>query len=333
MTQKPNLDAEYIELPHELYMKEFTCAFCGANVPSPQLRASAAQVVRREPDFRVVYSSYNPLHYSVIVCPECSFAAEKGVFDQKGIISDQRGLQQTLVQLHRDFGGFNFARSRELPAAASSFEMAWTSAQYLNFRHYQLGGLALRCAWIYREWLDVSPDKALAAKEKSYLRLAINHYMTAYEHESPAELKLGAVGLGYLVGELSRQVGDLDVAMTWLTRVATDRGASAEVKRLAREQLDYTRDQRAKLKETGDATPPVRVRQTERTVFSVYRDQVRWLEANGKADGFSHTDFLRGLLDALIDAKLDMGELRGEEGVRAYFAKLLGAKPKGGSGK
>jgi uncharacterized protein (DUF2225 family) len=333
MVRKGDFEAEFNELPRELYLKEFTCTFCGVDVTSPQLKASAATAVRREPDFRTVYGSYSPLHYAIIVCPECSFAAEKGVFDQKGIISDMRGLQQALAQLHRDYGSYNFARSRDLPAAASSFEMAWTAAQFLAIRHYQIGGLALRCAWVYRDWVEMTPDKALTAKVNSYLRLAINHYVTAYEHENPTELKLGAFGIGYLVGELSRQVGDLDTAMTWLTRVATNRSASPEVRRLAREQLDITRNERNLLKETGEAAAPARIRQTERSIFSIYRDQARWLEQSAKADGFTTTNYLRGLLDALMEAKLDMAELRGEDGVREYFKKLFGEKPKGGGDK
>jgi len=322
------LDSNFIKLPREFYVKEFTCPYCDQVVPSPMVKSSAVRVIQREPDFHTTYAGPSPLHYSVIVCPSCCFAAECICFEHKHLIADARGLGAALGDLRRDFGSHDFACVRDLPSTAAAFDMAWAQTPYLSLKHYQLGGLALRCGWVYREWHELSPDPALAEKEKSFVRLAVQHYKVAYEHEDPAELRIGAAGVGYIVGELLRQLGDFSSALTWLTRIATDRRVSGEIKRLARSQLDLARSQRAELKELGKLDrEPSRTRANERVVLNLYRDQARWLESVSKGQAFTSTDLLRALLDALKQSGLDLSGLKDEDALRKHFAQMLEGLP------
>lgn len=312
-------------LPRDLYYKTFTCAQCNAEVNSPQVKTSSASVVKRDPDFYTVYSGLNPLHYSVVVCPDCCFAAEKALFEGRKLIKDSRELRPVLAELRKDFGVYDFTQVRDLPAAAAAFEMAWTVAQHLNLRHYQYAGLAMRCAWIYREWADLSPDSSLNEKEKSFLRQATTHYQAAYERENPAELKLGAPGIGYLIGEIYRQLGDYQEGMKWLMRIATDRSAPQEVRRLARSQLDLARSQRDAERDGAPSTEPRLRREAERAIVNVYRDQARWLDNVSKSMLFSSTDFTRGLLDALMELGLDYSKLKSEGDIKQFFVDKLKA--------
>ncbi len=230
-----------------------------------------------------------------------------------------------LAELRKDFGVYDFSQVRDLPAAAAAFEIAWAVAEQLDLKHYQLAGLALRCAWIYREWADLSPDSSLSEKEKSFLRQAVGHYQTAYERENPAELKLGAPGIGYLIGEIYRQLGDYQEGMKWLMRIATDRGAPQEVRRLAREQLDLARSQRDAERAGVPSAEPRRHRAAERAIVNVYRDQARWLDNVAKGMRFNSTDFVRGLLDALIELELDFSKLTSEDDIREFFLGRLKA--------
>lgn len=65
------------------FYREFTCPICRLDFKSRAVRSSAAIVQERESDFHVTYQKISPLHYSIMVCPQCCYAGSATAFKEK----------------------------------------------------------------------------------------------------------------------------------------------------------------------------------------------------------------------------------------------------------
>lgn len=233
------------ELPRDLYWRSYTDPLTQAGFQSPTVRASAIVASRREPDFRPVYSSVNPLHYAIIVAPS-GLAVEDTLFEKAAaLIRDREHLLDYLKGLPPRG---QLAGPRGLAEAATSYELALGCTAFLKFKGSEIGGLAMRASWIYAEWAEKEPGTQAGAEARTHRELlrgiALRQYLEAYEKEDLSGSKLGYAGVGYLIAELLREKGELDEAARWFGRVVRDKGASVEVLRLARNQMDLCQEQR-----------------------------------------------------------------------------------------
>jgi len=322
VTSTPQPENAYLALPKEYFWREYTCPLGGQMFLAVAVKSGTYSVRSRDPDFRPHYDGPNPLHYAVLVSPS-GFAAEEPVFRRSAqlLFRDRPGLAG-LVESQPPPGDFSGLRS--LPMVCRAYELALSCSGFLRVPRAEVAGLALRASWVNKELAE--SGLGAASDQVQVLRgIALGLYLEAYEQEDVTQLKLGSTGVAYLIAELLREQGRLDDSLRWFSRVIHDKSGSTEILRLARNQVELCREQRQQAKKSGTYRPPKTERQTERSMYQLYRDQVRFL--TGAADGaaLGESAILRGVLDGLIAAGVELKSFNTEEDLAKWIAKRLKA--------
>jgi len=219
-----------------LYDKSNKCPVCNNVFSSKRVRASACRVEKRDEDFCTFYKSHNPMHYEILVCPHCAYAASENSFDSltaKELATIKELLSGKVI--NRSFCG-----ERTIADALDSFKLALFIAKARNAKNSVIGGLSLKLAWIYREMKD--------DKEKDFLEHALENYRTAYDKEELPLGNLDEISVQYLLGELSRRLQKLNDAVFWFNKAVMnpDRANNPRIEKLAREQWSLVKEQSKK---------------------------------------------------------------------------------------
>lgn len=194
---------------YPFYERNYTCPICQMNFNSLAVRRSAVTVQKRESDFHPIYLESNPLHYSIIVCPVCKYAANKQTFTTELPIELVVQLGQALLKL--DTRNTEFTKERDLDTVLESFQLAIRTAQLKKIGSGELAALIHAAAWICREANN-------AELERAYLDQALKYYLQAYENSSGNIGSLSEVQIVYLIGELNLRAGDHSAAIHWFNR-------------------------------------------------------------------------------------------------------------------
>lgn len=220
-----------------LYPRKYTCPICKTSFTSFQIRSSAVFVEKRESDFHVIYRGTSPLHYSIIVCPECYYAASNKSFNKEIPAKQADQLAVALMQL-RPAQKEEFGKERTPEQALKCFQQAIRTAQLKKAPPEELAGLLLGSAWIARETLKFD-------LESTYLNEALNQYLEAFQNGSGRVGNLSDVKATYLIGELHRRIGNFSEAVNWFNNVIThkDIKQNPQTEKLAREQWALTRQE------------------------------------------------------------------------------------------
>jgi uncharacterized protein len=309
-----------VDLPRELFWREYSDPVSETKFLAVAVKSSAFNVRGRETDFGPIYEGFNPLYYDIVITPS-GFAAEEQVLKRsaKLLFKDREGLVQQLQCMRDDT---NWQQPRTLERACLSFDRAFVCVDYIKMPRSEYASMAMKASWVCRELMEGGDEEA-KAKYREYRGYALEKYLDAYENEDLSTLKLGYPGVAYLIGELMRERGQFDDGMRWLSRVVTDREVGGEVKRLARNQLDLCKEQREKAKESGEYEAPEPERAKLRSMYQVYRDQVRWLAQMSEQGELNESDLLRGILDGVKNSGLNISQAANEEQLAAHITKKL----------
>ena len=198
----------------------------------------------QDSDFCSHYKDFNPYYYTVWVCPHCGYAATESDFSKLTAASHKK-ISEFLKgrSINVNFGG-----ERNAEQAVATFKLALFYAEMGDFVASKLAGLYLKLAWIYREG-------GQAEEEKQALDKARVNYQKAMEKERPPFGGMSDTAACYLVGELSRRVGDLETALLWLGKVVSSPQAKLEprVLNLARDAWHEARSSRSGEKDSPAA--------------------------------------------------------------------------------
>lgn len=219
-----------------LFLRQYTCPLCETSFKSYSIRSSAIYVERREADLHVIYRGHSPLHYSVIVCPTCEYAASNSTFNES--LPDKVQLQ--LARALKVLKGSNrpdFCGERDANIAVLCFQLAVRTAQLKKVSPGELAGLLLGTAWVARE-----ADRLEI--ETEYRREALKYYLQAY-HDSYQVGNLNELQVAYLIGELYRQEKDYQQAVNWFNLVVSHKHikANPSIEKMAREQWALCREE------------------------------------------------------------------------------------------
>jgi uncharacterized protein (DUF2225 family) len=216
-----------------LYDKEYTCPICESPFMSKKMRASACRVDKREEDFRVVYKDRNPMHYEIIVCPYCGYAASDYSFENL-TAGEKKKIMEILVGkvVKRSFCG-----ERTMEDALDSFKLALFIAKQRDAKKSTIAGLALKLAWMHREMKS--------HKEEDFLAYALESYTEAYNTEGLPLGNLDEISVQYLLGELSRRLKKYKDAVFWFNKAIMnpDRLKNPRIEKLAREQWALVKEE------------------------------------------------------------------------------------------
>jgi uncharacterized protein (DUF2225 family) len=216
-----------------LYEKSIKCPICNNSFSSKRLRSTACRIDKREEDFYTSYKGHNPMHYEILVCPNCGYAASETSYDSLSTkeLTDIKELLSGKV-INRSFCG-----ERTVNDALDSFKLALFIAKSREAKNSVIAGLSLKLAWIYREMND--------EKEKDFLEYALEYYKHAYDKESLPLGNLDEMSVQYLIGELSRRLNKLNDAVFWFNKAVSnpDRASNPRIEKMAREQWIAVKEQ------------------------------------------------------------------------------------------
>lgn len=237
-----------------LFDSEVDCPVCRSRVTVKRIRRSALRLLSRDTDSMPIYQDINPLFYDIWICNHCGYAATQSSFSQP------------LTKVEAELIHLNVSskwRPKEYPPlydaniAIERFKLALVSATVRKARPIDIAMLCLKLGWVYRTLEDTE-------NELKFLNQALIGLKSAYDVGPFPVAGMDESTLAFLIGDLSRRVGNYQEALQYLGRVITDRTAKSAVKEKARDlkQLIF-KAQRAseaasKAQETSDSTsePP-----------------------------------------------------------------------------
>lgn len=342
---------DFMTANNPFFEKKFDCPICKTSFTSLAVRSSRVYVQSKEADLHVIYRGISPLHYSIIVCPACYYAASNNGFSQEINPILLEKLIQALYQL-RPEPAIEYNQERDLEKALGSFKLAIRSGQLKQVRAGELAGLFLGAAWVARE----AGNQEL---EDIYLKEALTHYLEAYNKDFQSIGNMSDVQATYLIGELYRRNGEGKEAINWFNKVIVHKYIKQypQIEKLAREQWALAREEArlqpdsegktvqpaiqlveksennapaAPANNTSKTAPPQR-RPSMQMPAHLYADQIDWLTRivnngyNNTKTLVSKEQVLRALLDAVIKNLGDNlpEQFSNEEELKDLFGKLL----------
>lgn len=223
-----------------LFLRQYTCPLCKTSFKSHSVRSSAVYVEKREADLHVIYRGHSPLHYSIVVCPTCEYAASNSTFNEplpdKLEVQLARALKVLKGENRPDFGG-----ERDVNVALLCFQLAVRTAQLKKVSPAELAGLLLGTAWVARE--ADQPEI-----EAEYRREALKYYQQAYQ-DSDQIGNLNELQVAYLIGELYRREAEYQQAVNWFNLVISHKQikSNPSIEKMAREQWALCREEAQQL--------------------------------------------------------------------------------------
>lgn len=342
---------DFMTASNLLFERKFDCPVCKTSFTSLAVRSSRVYVKSKETDLHVIYQGVSPLHYSIIVCPACYYAASTNSFSQEINPLLLEKLIPALYQL-RPTIAIEYNRERDLEKALGSFKLAIRSAQLKQVRAGELAGLFMGAAWVARE----AGNQEL---ENIYLKEALTQYLEAYNKNFQSIGNMSDVQATYLIGELYRRNGEGKEAINWFNKVIVHKYIKQypQIEKLAREQWALAREEARLLPDFEGKTvqPAIQlVDQSENNAPAapansasktstpqrrpsmqmpthLYANQIDWLTRivnngyNSTNTLVSKEQVLRALLDAVIK-KLDNDlpeQFSSEEELQDLFDELL----------
>jgi uncharacterized protein (DUF2225 family) len=216
-----------------LYEKEFKCPVCNNSFSSKRVRLSSLRVERRDEDFCTTYKGHNPMHYEILVCPNCGYSSSENNFDNLS----PKELNTLKEVLSGKVVNRSFCEERTINDALDSYKLALYIAKSRDAKDSIIAGLTLKIAWIYRELKD--------EKELEFIKYTLEYYKHAYDKENLPIGNLDEISIQYLLGELSRRINKLNDAVFWFNKAVSnpDRAKNPRIEKIAREQWLLVKEQ------------------------------------------------------------------------------------------
>lgn len=217
------------------YDKTVKCPVCSFTYTTTKVRSRFIRVEKIEADFFTKYKDeeLNPVFYEVNVCKKCGYAfADTFSNSFSPTIIDSIKSQITNKWKERDFGS-----ERTIQQVIDTYKLAILSGSIKQEKSVVLAGISLRLAWLYR-------IIKIKEQEHRFLKLSLENYKDSYANSDYSGTQMTEMRLFYLIGELSRQIGDRDGAVKFFSKVINHKNRSMESKlvEMAREQWYLIRE-------------------------------------------------------------------------------------------
>ena len=145
----------------------------------------------------------------VNVCYYCGYAYTDQFQKPKPSQVKEIETQITNSWIPREFGDI-----RDVYTAIETLKLGILCGQIQGEKYNILATLLLHTAWIYREIEDHN-------NEMRFLSLAREYFLKVYQEDTSGEVDLAK--LLYLLGETSRRLEKYDEAVSWFSKLVSDR--------------------------------------------------------------------------------------------------------------
>lgn len=209
-----------------IYSIDKTCPICEKTFKVTRMRGRQI-LLKQDSDFCSWFKDVNPYYYSIWVCPHCNYASTEDHFEKIYPPTNEK-LKKALQEYqepHIDLCG-----ERDAAQALASYEQAIFCCEAIGAPASRLAELYLKMSWICRQ-------NERADDEKTFLEKASAKYDEALSRERLPIGNLSGLAVTYLIGDMSRRLGNLEKASLYFSKIISDPMAKMEPK-----ILNITRD-------------------------------------------------------------------------------------------
>ena len=203
------------------YQKEVECIHCKQKFKTTKIRSKFIKVKTHDTDFQPIYQNneINPLLYNVFVCEHCGFSFTDD-FSKYFAPNVKEAIQQNITKQwkSRSYGG-----ERTVHDGITAYKLGILCASLKKEKCVSIAGLALRVAWLNR-------SLGSADEEKRFIEIARDRYVDSYSNEDYKGTQMSEIRILYLIAELSRRIGERDMATRYFSRVLEKQSSSIEPK-------------------------------------------------------------------------------------------------------
>ncbi len=223
-----------------LYDKSMDCPVCKQSFTTKKIRSRFIKVAEYDTDFCPTYTedSINALYYNIYVCPHCGYAFSKD-FSKYFAPGTQDEIKEKICS---NWVPHTFSEERTIDDAIQTYKLASYSATLKKEKHITIAGLYMRITWLYR----MKKDKE---QEIRFMKLSRREYEESFSTGDYSGTQVSEIRILYLVGELSRRIGDNQKAMKYFSSVLEKQKSAVETS-----IIQMARDRWAEMKETTAAT-------------------------------------------------------------------------------
>lgn len=219
------------------YEKKLTCIFCTKPFNTLRVRSRFAIPYKIDSDFCPHYreGNYNPHFYFVNVCPECGFAFSEEFSEQF-----PKGTEEIIrVQITRHWIKRDFGQVRDVQQTLEAYKLAILAGSLKKEKNAVLAGLCLRLVWLYRAENN-------SEQEQRFMGMALKAYEESYVLSDFVGTSMSEVRVLFMIGELSRRLGQYQKAVSYFSKVIQHKNAKDEQKivNMAREQWRVTMEEK-----------------------------------------------------------------------------------------
>jgi uncharacterized protein (DUF2225 family) len=213
-----------------LYAKDFECPVCGKGFVNYIIRKSKLRLKDMELDLKANYLMINANSYDIYLCPHCGYAALASHFNR--ITDSQKAIILSDIR--------PFFKPREYPAPLSlqhsveRYKLALYSAVTIGSKAGIKAIICIKIAWLYRDIGDKE-------NELFFIKNARTGLEDAYRTEPFPIGNMDELTVSYMIGELSRRLGDFATASKWVSAVVVAKNAKRNLKERARSSKELIR--------------------------------------------------------------------------------------------
>lgn len=216
-----------------LYTKKVKCPVCKIDFNTSKMRTSKIRIDKVESDFMNYYKSENPIKYHVFVCPHCGYAALESNFSNiKPAAIEIINKNITSRWNKREYSG-----ERTNAEAIECYKLALYCGQLSGLKKIELGNIALKISWFYRE-------EEKFEEEKRFMSNALELFEQGFFTEDLSNSSFDEIKLGYLIGELYRRLGNEKEAIKWFEKTISNPliKNNPRIEKMTREQWSLAKE-------------------------------------------------------------------------------------------
>jgi uncharacterized protein (DUF2225 family) len=225
-----------------LYEKEISCPVCGQTIHVNSIRSSKLILKRIDPDYRRVYNDFEPLWYSVWVCPYCYYANFNKEFLR--ISEKEQKRIKRLSKSAKDIFGQHLDGSFSLVQVLNRYFLLlfWFKETETSLYDFEkIGKIFLMLSWLYHDIQEI--ELSLTATKN-----AIEYFVMFMDDITVRTTATKDQYLCLLLGELNLKIGNIDKARNYFYQSLALRGGNVRMKQQAQNRIQDLKIQKQQQK-------------------------------------------------------------------------------------
>lgn len=228
-----------------LFDKLYDCPVCGGKkARGKTVKSGRIRLLRTDLDLRAIYENFEPLKYDVVSCPECGYTALTRYYKTISPIQ----AKAVRENISPSFKAPREEDNREVytyEEALERYRLSLVNTIVKKGKASEKAYTCLKAGWLLRsmqeamgEEADEAKKKELKEQEREFLKNALDGFVAARQTEEFPMCGMDEITVEYLIGVLSMEFDQLDVASKMISGILISPNANNRMKDKARDVKD-----------------------------------------------------------------------------------------------